>query len=404
MSLENWTIIYPKQEWIHHRFVSYVPYIIVFHVASDIDLVMVHYVRFLKTPSVNAGKHGQKPNGFSVSALITVTTDLGETFLAADVALVVALIQPKSNIVLSNQEVIWHAGDRQLAVSLAGVKSLGANQNVVMTINANASSNLENGVFSLAPFLCHVMGAQSGPFRLTPGASPEPRMKRHFQIGHTKDLYIYEDIRNSIALHIWDAAIGFLGSLNHDDRHCDTRTIRCLSCLINGIKRPARVLELGAGCGIVGIAIAKSFMHTQLTLTDLPDATELIEANKELADPEGSSHIRCRVLDWDEELPSDLISNLDLVVISDCTYNADEMPSLINVLFKIAEMSPKVCIAVGMKRRHSSEEVFFDLMSDNSFELIQTITRPLPHITTNQDPDVPMFELYYYRFQSEGRG
>ena len=358
---------------------------------------MVHYVRFLKTPSINAGRHGQKFNTLSVSALITVTTDLGESFLAADVALVVALIQQNDDKILGSQKVVWHTGDRQLAVSLAGVKAIGTNQNVFMEISAFTSSTREDGVCSLAPFQCPVVGAQSESFTLTPGASPVPRMRRHFQIGHRKDFYIYEDMRNSIALHIWDAAIGFLGSLTHDDKDCDRQKNRCLSCIIGGIKRPTRVLELGAGCGIVGIAIAKMFMHTQVTLTDLPDATELIKVNKQLADPDGASHIRCHVLDWDKELPSELMSNLDLVIISDCTYNADAMPSLVKVLRRIAKMSPKVYIAVGMKRRHSSEEVFFTLMTDNSFELNYTTTRPLPHITTEQDPDVPMFELYYYQ-------
>jgi predicted nicotinamide N-methyase len=90
--------------------------------------------------------------------------------------------------------------------------------------------------------------------------------------------------------------------------------------------RRFRILELGAGCGIVGIAIAQVLTETDVTLTDLPEAQEIIERNISRAHFAKESTLAFQVLDWDAELPRNLStssSRLDLVVAADCTYNSD---------------------------------------------------------------------------------
>jgi predicted nicotinamide N-methyase len=87
-----------------------------------------------------------------------------------------------------------------------------------------------------------------------------------------------------------------------------------------------RVLELGAGCGIVGIAIAHVTRCADVLLTDLPEAREIVEQNIDQAVLAKGSSLRFQELDWDTNLPSDCqfsTSPLDLVVAADCTYNAD---------------------------------------------------------------------------------
>jgi len=44
-------------------------------------------------------------------------------------------------------------------------------------------------------------------------------------------------------------------------------------------KKNLKILELGAGCGIVGITLSSYFPTSQVLLTDLPEATEIIERN-----------------------------------------------------------------------------------------------------------------------------
>jgi methylase of polypeptide subunit release factors len=93
-------------------------------------------------------------------------------------------------------------------------------------------------------------------------------------------------------------------------------------------KRPAqlRVLELGTGCGMVGIAIAQTMKKSEVLLTDLPEAREIVECNIKHARPAQGSTLNFQELDWDDKLSSDLqtfSSSLNLVVAADCTYNAD---------------------------------------------------------------------------------
>lgn len=62
----------------------------------------------------------------------------------------------------------------------------------------------------------------------------------------------------------------------------------------------------------------------------------------------------------------------------------------------MAKVSPKVRVAIAMKMRHSSEEVFFDLMATAGFQPTAKFDYPLPG-------DVEVGEeivyLYVYRYK-----
>ena len=123
------------------------------------------------------------------------------------------------------------------------------------------------------------------------------------------------------------------------------------------------VLELGSGCGIVGIALAGLIPQCSVLLTDLPEVEEIVTHNITAAKPAASSKVEFRTLDWDEPPPEDLCRDpIDLILISDCTYNADSLPALVSVLDRLVQTSPQTLILVALKRRHESEAVFFDLM------------------------------------------
>jgi hypothetical protein len=92
--------------------------------------------------------------------------------------------------------------------------------------------------------------------------------------------------------------------------------------------RPAQcqILELGTGCGMVGITIAQLLPGAEVRLTDLPEAQEIVKRNIHRAQPAEGSSLEFQTLDWDAELPLDLqrpTSPMDLVIAADCTYNSD---------------------------------------------------------------------------------
>jgi predicted nicotinamide N-methyase len=90
------------------------------------------------------------------------------------------------------------------------------------------------------------------------------------------------------------------------------------------------VLELGTGCGIVGMTLAALIPNSHVTLTDLPEARDIVSRNISslAAELRNDSTIRFEELDWDAELPAWYAASqervrTELVLASDCTYNSD---------------------------------------------------------------------------------
>lgn len=93
--------------------------------------------------------------------------------------------------------------------------------------------------------------------------------------------------------------------------------------------RPLRVLELGAGTGLVGIAHAKVF-DTSVTMTDyLPEILSNLKVNI------AANDARCDVelLSWADAASSPLSEQTwDLVIASDCIYNLDQPELLVHAV------------------------------------------------------------------------
>ena len=53
-------------------------------------------------------------------------------------------------------------------------------------------------------------------------------------------------------------------------------------------------------------------------------------------------------------------------------------PALVHTLSLVGRSSPDVVVAIAMKMRHASEQVFFDLMADAGFVSTAKLTFALP--------------------------
>lgn len=171
-------------------------------------------------------------------------------------------------------------------------------------------------------------------------------------------------------------------------------TLPVLSELLqNPRDKPLQVLELGSGCGIVGIALAKLLPRCSVMLTDLPEAEDIVIQNIAAARPAHSSKIEYQNLDWDEPLPKDFCHEpIDLILVSDCTYNADSLPALVSVLDRLVQSSPSALILVALKRRHESEAIFFGLMQSAGLCQHKVHTLSLP----SQHDQLDRIELHCY--------
>ena len=181
-----------------------------------------------------------------------------------------------------------------------------------------------------------------------------------------------------------------------------------MPCLAELFRRtasgPVNVLELGAGCGIVGIALAQCFPHCIVQLTDLAEAQGILFENLIQATPATDSSLQSLTLNWHAESQAvSLRRGFALVIVSDCIYNADSCPDLVRTLSRVSSTSPGVMILVAVKRRHDSEEVFFDLMRNAQMQLLERATIGLPDELYNLDRDVkmPEVELYMYVMMTE---
>ncbi|CAK7267862.1 hypothetical protein SEPCBS57363_002805 [Sporothrix epigloea] len=261
---------------------------------------------------------------------------------------------------------------------------------------------------------------------------------------------VEEDIGESIARHVWDAglvAVAFLAdaclglSLSpkrpqeeqfKDDQNASLAKDLTLPEALRSIlltrhsqvrNKCLRVLELGSGVGILGIGLAtivqearqrnspsnEAYDHDAMfLLTDLPEAEQHARANMARS---GCASLVYENFDWEDGRKgcfgpavagktggTESDGNAwDLVVLSDCTYNVDMLPALVETLVALSCLNnaqgahePRVLIA--RKPRHDSEEAFFSLMADHGWTVLANAAVPLPVLYG----DAEVVELYLY--------
>ncbi|KAF2645454.1 hypothetical protein P280DRAFT_417219 [Massarina eburnea CBS 473.64] len=359
----------------------------------------MRYIRFLKTPRIVHEKNSPKTH---ISCLITITSDLGDSFLPQDITLSAELLHVgkhghQEDVVLW-KSVTWTSGMRVLPITLPLSKSHNA-WPLRVRIGVAPKSEYDNfGELVEERGWRGVVSAWSGLVDVTQGVEvAENFVKRRFDVGVEGALEIFEETGESIARHLWDAGITLA---------CHIKSILSENEMfaIKDGSRSFRVVELGTGCGIVGLTIAKTVPNSKVILTDLAEAREIVERNISLSQSSPRGSVEFKELDWEKDIP-ELFSNkstscarckqVDLVVAADCTYNADSSPSLVNTIEKIARTSSSTTIMIAMKKRHSSENVFFDLMAATNFRNTRTCTYQLPGDEQTGEETV---EVYFYRY------
>ncbi|KAF9477753.1 hypothetical protein BDN70DRAFT_907091 [Pholiota conissans] len=179
---------------------------------------------------------------------------------------------------------------------------------------------------------------------------------------------------------IWDSGIGLSAWLVHLHENpnapgSNPRREKLRDALF--AEEPRRILELGAGIGMLSIAFAvmrsrplsSEKVNDRIIATDIDSAMPLLEEN--IAANSGyfqSTKPEAKILDWDDEgLPEDIqaLKSFDAIVMADVTYNTASFPSLTHTLSKLARLGPKApAILLGYKERDESERTFWSMMAD----------------------------------------
>ncbi|KAF2710554.1 hypothetical protein K504DRAFT_481607 [Pleomassaria siparia CBS 279.74] len=358
----------------------------------------MRYIRFLKPPRIVRSK---TLSPLAISTLVTVTSDLGDSFLPYDVTLYVDLVTEDGPRICGT-EVQWTAGMRSLAISLP-IASLPDPPDSQIRVGTQKNVNYdEMSLLSDMP-IPGVVSAWSAPINLDKNIDmAEKFVQRRFGAHGTSGVHLWEETGESIARHIWDAGFALYTQIAEAAKEDPHPLAKALSPPKG--KDRLQVLELGTGCGIVGILIAQNSYNVDVVLTDLPEAQDITKRNIKAAVLANGATLQFKTLDWEEEIPKDLNDwtkcqhcvQFDLIVASDCTYNPDSSPALVTTMSRLVKASPNAVIAVAMKMRHSSEEVFFSLMSDAGFKTAHVIEIPLPG-DEELGEETALVYLYYHQ-------
>ncbi|KAF2769877.1 hypothetical protein EJ03DRAFT_361762 [Teratosphaeria nubilosa] len=334
----------------------------------------MHYIRFLKTPKIEVSHQ----TTVTLKAVVTVTTDLGETFYPHPLDIVATLrsSDPDGDIYLRRRLTWPAAGARSLPVAF-DLSRQDVEWPACLHVSAKNTSGKATG------FLPAVTDVWSGTMNPIKGQFESGwRVERRFTSLAERQVSLLEDAGDSIARHLWD---GSQALAHHID---ETISLSMPSSplplleyvLVSATYRRLSAIELGCGCGSVGISLAQSIPDCDVVLTDLPEVTELVEANIERMNPAISSKVRFEPLDWlAPSLPCKLANRVhDLIIVSECTYNTDTLRPLVKTLSNLLTRSPKAVIVVSTKTRHDSEAVFFEYMMEAGLIEEGSMRLPLP--------------------------
>ncbi|KAF3924765.1 hypothetical protein AA313_de0210281 [Arthrobotrys entomopaga] len=337
------------------------------------------FIRFLKVPatSVPPSKSRGAPALVTISALITISTDLSESYYTGNILLRATLRGDhggtnvgSTSRPLAAQEFKWTQGMRSLPIQFSYRPVVNGNPSTTGILCISAAENRADDMRTLFARSdsdeTRILSAWSVPFDiLSNGAKAEALVERKLQLGSGM-IRIWEETREDIARHIWPGGLAISAYLST----LPSPPTGVLETLIPVLSKPKlQVLELGAGCGVAGLALASSFPESTVTLTDLPITAEITARNinifKKQTQNTATATVTYNPLDWSEPLPSWCESTkFDLVLVADCTYNTSSIPYLVKVLDELCTSSPGVLILLAHKIRHDSEQMFFEMAGE----------------------------------------
>jgi len=172
----------------------------------------MHYIRFLKSPRI-VGKGNEK----SLRAKITVTTDLGESFLAADLGICVDVVEADGESILEpGREYVWKGreGMRSLEVSVS-MRKVRKVERVRMVVAAKGEAYVGSfeSVLGIGERKGGVLGGVvtvrsmeiDGYTGYPIGTGLSERVFSSSIRNDLTEIHIWEETGESIARHVWYA-------------------------------------------------------------------------------------------------------------------------------------------------------------------------------------------------------
>ncbi|KAL2316137.1 Methyltransferase [Schizosaccharomyces pombe] len=281
---------------------------------------------------------------YALRVVFTITSDLGEVSYPQDATVRVEALdrqQSHSRITISKQCVSWIGNGHAAETTLYFPAS---HQQIQLTLHLENQNSIVDSIHINADTVFPVWSEAFSP------KSTLPNMVWRYIQGPEKKspndgLWFLEQMGNSIAKHLWDAGVVFSKKILSDDWHYSFSN-----------RKDINVLELGSGCGIVGISIASKYPRALVSMTDTEDAIEFMEKNVEKNKSAMSNNITSDILVWGHDIPQKFRRHWDYIVMSDVMYNESSFSDLEASLQELMDKNTKLYIAY--KKRHDNEKTF----------------------------------------------
>jgi predicted nicotinamide N-methyase len=178
--------------------------------------------------------------------------------------------------------------------------------------------------------------------------------------GCPQEIVIFEEFGSTLGSHVWDSAVVITKNLPKILKACE-------------VPVEAVVLELGAGCSLVGIAMTVLRAARRVFVTDLSAQLPFMQRNIEINRCEGV--VVASVLDWSNteqtlSLMESISEDIDLIVAADVLYDLAAAEALFHVLRK-ASSPNKTCILIGQKIRSNRHSAVFDVRVVPGFSAVE---------------------------------
>jgi len=142
-----------------------------------------------------------------------------------------------------------------------------------------------------------------------------------------------------------------------------------------GLGPRPRVLEIGAGCGWLGLCLARNLPGVEVCMTEQPAGLEHLQRNIELNREAGLpvDSVRCAALDWADLASAEglLSERWDLIIGSDLLYAEAALRDLPALFGRLAGASTRVLYAHTLHRYDHLDVEFFKALKAAGLEFCE---------------------------------
>ena len=223
------------------------------------------------------------------------------------------------------------------------------------------------------------------------GRSAQPSMYRNFKFqGLSKTIQLYEPTltADNLGWKTWGSALvlsqilisEFLTGLPKARRDTVSNVMTT-----DGNSRPLKVLELGAGTGLVGISWAYKYKELygkdlsskqiEMYVTDLPDIVENLRVNININGL--NDFVVADVLDWTDPEPFTAKhgvedNDFDIILIADPIYSPNHPQWIVNMISKFLAKDGVCFLEIPIRPKYAKErDLLSQLLRSNNFEVIR---------------------------------